>query len=101
MTFALAGCGGEKQAEVAAQEAMADTMITLAVLAAAVDFLKHMRWRSFAFLCEKHTTGKRCVHGTEGKYSLRRRRSGAGSDFAGRIRSGDNHADRKGKRIYL
>ena len=27
MTFALAGCGGEKQAEVAAQEAMADTMI--------------------------------------------------------------------------
>lgn len=27
MTFALAGCGGEKQAEVVAQEAMADTMI--------------------------------------------------------------------------
>ena len=27
MTFALAGCGGEKQAEVAAQEAMADPMI--------------------------------------------------------------------------
>ncbi len=30
MTFALAGCGGEKQAEVAAQEAMADTMINSA-----------------------------------------------------------------------
>ena len=27
MTFALAGCGGEKQTEVAAQEAMADTML--------------------------------------------------------------------------
>lgn len=27
MTFALAGCGGEKQTEVVAQEAMADTMI--------------------------------------------------------------------------
>ena len=27
MSFALTGCGGEKQTEVAAQEAMADTMI--------------------------------------------------------------------------